>query len=143
MFGIIFSIIAGVAMSIQGVFNSRLSEKIGLWETNTLVQGSAFVLTLIVTFIWGKGNFKEIQNANKLYLTGGIIGVIITFTVMMSILKLGPTCAISIILVAQLIAAAIIDLFGLFDSEKLGFGFTKIIGVIVMIIGIIIFKWRS
>ena len=143
MFGIIFSIIAGVAMSIQGVFNSRLSEKIGLWETNTLVQGSAFVLTLIVTFIWGKGNFKEIQNANKLYLTGGIIGVIITFTVMMSILKLGPTYAISIILIAQLIAAAIIDFFGLFDSEKLGFGFTKIIGVIVMIIGIIIFKWRS
>lgn len=143
MFGIIFSIIAGVAMSIQGVFNSRLSEKIGLWETNTLVQGSAFVLTLIVTFIWGKGNFKEIENANKLYLTGGIIGVIITLTVMMSILKLGPTYAISIILIAQLIAAAIIDFFGLFDSEKLGFGFTKIIGVIVMIIGIIIFKWRS
>ena len=62
---------------------------------------------------------------------------------MMSILKLGPTYAISIILVAQLIAAALIDLFGLFDSEKIGFGFTKIIGVIVMIIGIIIFKWRS
>lgn len=143
MFGIIFSIIAGVAMSIQGVFNSRLGEKIGLWETNTIVQGSAFVLTLIITLLFGKGNFKEIQSTNKLYLTGGIIGVIITFTVMMSILKLGPTYAISIILVAQLIAAALIDLFGLFDSEKIGFGFTKIIGVIVMIIGIIIFKWRS
>lgn len=143
MLGVIFSIIAGVAMSIQGVFNSRLGEKIGLWETNTLVQGSAFVLTLIITLIWGKGNFKEIQNANKLYLTGGIIGVIITFTVMMSILKLRPTYAISIILIAQLIAAAVIDFFGLFDSEKLGFGFTKIIGVIVMIVGIIIFKWKS
>ncbi len=42
MLGIILAIISGAAMSIQGVFNTRVSEKIGVWETNTIVQGFCF-----------------------------------------------------------------------------------------------------
>ena len=64
MMAVIFAIISGISMSIQGVFNTRLSEKIGLWETNTLVQGIAFILTLLVTFFVGKGSFTSIKDAN-------------------------------------------------------------------------------
>lgn len=142
MIGIIFSVVAGIAMSFQGVFNTRLSGKIGLWETNLIVQGSAFIITLIITLIWGNGSLKEIKSANKLYLLGGVLGVVIIFTVMQGIKSLGPTYSISSILVAQLVTAAIIDAFGLFDTEKIAFGTNEIIGVIVMIAGIIIFKWR-
>lgn len=142
MLGIILSIIAGVAMSLQGVFNTRLGDKIGTWETNVIVQATGLILSLIALFIAGSGSFKDIRSANKLYLLGGALGVVIIITVMMGIKSLGPTCAISIILVAQLAAAALIDAFGLFDSTKIPFGTTKIIGVIVMIVGILIFKWK-
>lgn len=141
--GILFSIIAGIAMSLQGVFNTRTSEKMGLWETNAFVQGSAFILTLIIVLIAGNGNFKEIKNVNKLYLTGGILGAIIIYTVMMGIESLGPTYSIATILVAQLTAAGIIDTFGLFGSEQIKFGLTKYIGVGMMIVGIVIFKWKG
>ncbi|GAA0682200.1 MULTISPECIES: DMT family transporter [Clostridium] len=143
MIGIIFSIIAGAAMSFQGVFNTRLEEKIGTWETNVLVQGIAFLLTLIIVLFFGKGDFKELASANKLYLLGGVLGAVITFTVMKGIGDLGPTYAISTILVSQLLTAGIIDAFGLFDSQKLSFGFSKVIGIAIMIVGIIIFKWKS
>jgi transporter family-2 protein len=142
MLGIIFSIIAGVAMSLQGVFNTRLGEKIGTWETNVIVQATGLVISLVVLLIAGTGNLKNIKDANKLYLLGGALGVIIIFTVMSGIKSLGPTCAISIILVAQLTAAALIDAFGLFDSTKIVFGTTKIVGVVIMIVGILIFKWK-
>lgn len=142
MFGIISAIISGISMTFQGVFNTRLEEKVGVWETNAFVQGSAFLITIILVFFMGKGSFKELLTANKIYLTGGILGVIITFTVMGGIKNLGPTCAISIILIAQLISAAIVDAFGLFDTEKIPFSLNEIIGVAVMIIGIIIFKWK-
>lgn len=143
MLGIIFSIVAGVAMSIQGVFNTRLGEKIGLWETNTIVQGSAFIITIVITLIWGRGNFSELKSANKLYLLGGALSVIIIFTVMEGIRNLGTVYSISTILVAQLLTAGIIDAFGIFDSKKISFGLNEIIGVIVMIAGIVIFKWKS
>ncbi|MNI30972.1 hypothetical protein D3C73_848360 [compost metagenome] len=61
---------------------------------------------------------------------------------MMGIKSLGTTCSIAIILVAQLTAAALIDAFGLFDTDKITFGVNEIIGIILMIIGIVIFKWK-
>lgn len=32
--GILFSAVAGILVSLQSVFNTRVSDKIGLWETN-------------------------------------------------------------------------------------------------------------
>lgn len=142
MFGLISSIIAGISMSLQGVFNTRLGEKIGVWETNILVQGIGFALTLIILFFAGNGNFKNLSSANKLYLLGGPLGVIIIFTVMSGIENLGPTYSISTILVSQLAAAGIIDAFGLFGSEKISFDITKILGLIIIVAGIVLFKWR-
>lgn len=143
MLGIICSIIAGISMSIQGVFNTKLGEKIGLWETNLIVQGTGFLLTILIVLIAGKGNFKNIKEANKLYLLGGIIGVVIIYTVMKGIKELGTTCSIGTILVAQLAAAGVIDAFGLFDTKPVSFNLTKIIGIAVMITGIIIFKCKA
>jgi transporter family-2 protein len=143
MMGIISSIIAGICMSLQGVFNTRASEKIGLWETNTIVQGSAFIITLVIVLIIGNGNIKAIKEVNKIYLLGGVLGAVIIFTVMLGIENMGPTYSIATILVAQLTAAGIIDAFGLFGSEQIKFGLTKFIGIGVMILGIIIFKWKG
>ncbi|AKA71306.1 DMT family transporter [Clostridium scatologenes] len=143
MLGIIFSIIAGISMSLQGVFNTRLGEKIGLWETNAIVQGTGFALTLITLFLLGNGSLSNIKYCNKIYLLGGFLGVIITFTVMKGIASLGATYSIATILVAQLTAAALIDAFGFFGATQVKFHITKIIGICIMILGIIIFKWKG
>lgn len=143
MFGIIFSIVAGLAMSIQGVFNTRVSDKIGLWETNLIVQGTAFVFTLIAYFFLKDGDFGRIKTVNKLYLLGGLIGVIITFTVMKGIGTLGPTYSILIILFSQLIFAALIECFGLFDTPKLCFDWRNYVGIILMLAGILLFKFKK
>lgn len=142
MAGILLSIISGICMTLQGIFNTRASEKISTLQTNVLVQGSGFLLTVIILLAFGKCDFKGIKDINKLYLTGGILGVIIIFTVMQGIKSLGATCSIITILIAQLLSAAIIDAFGLFGTTQINFSFTKIIGVVLMLIGVIIFKWK-
>lgn len=140
--GIIFSIIAGAAMSIQGVMNTRLSDKIGLYESNMFVQGTAFVLSLIAMWILGKGNLRALGEVNKLYLLGGVLGLVITITVMLGIGKLSPTVAISVILISQLFVAALIDAFGIMDSQKIAFGWNKFVGMALMIGGVLLFKWQ-
>lgn len=141
--GFIFAIISGAAMSIQGVMNTRLGEKIGVYESNMFVQGTAFILSLIVMWIMGKGNIMAITQANKLYWFGGVLGLIITLTVMKSVGSLNPTIAISTILIAQLITAAIIDAFGFMDSEKIAFTWTKYVGIALMLGGVLLFKWQK
>ena len=130
-------------MSFQGVFNTRVSEKIGLWETNVFVQGTGLIVTLIILLIAGNGNFKNIKEVNKLYLLGGVLGAIITFSVIQGITNMGPTCSIAIILVAQLLAAGVIDRFGMFGAQQIKFALSKFIGIGIMIVGIVIFKWKG
>ncbi|NMF07686.1 DMT family transporter [Clostridium beijerinckii] len=142
MFGIICAIISGIAMSIQGVFNTRLGEKIGVWETTLLVQIIALVLSLIIFLFLGDGNYSNLKDSNKIYLLGGALGVVITFTVIKSVSSMGPTFGIGIILISQLLAAALIDAFGLFGSERLRFSLNHFLGIAIMIAGIVIFKWN-
>lgn len=142
MLGIIFSVVAGAAMSIQGVMNTRLGEKIGIYEANVIIAGLSFVVAIIAFFIMGNGNFKEVANVNKIYLLGGVLGYAITITVMLAIGKLSPSVAVSIILVSQLAVAAIIEAFGIMDSDKVAFLWNKYVGLMLMVGGILLFKWK-
>lgn len=142
MLGVIMCIISGAAMSVQGVFNTRLSEQTGLLESNFIVQATALVLAAVSLF-WSEGNMARALSVNKLYLTGGVLAMVITLTVMLAIKNLTPTIAISIILISQLAAAALIDAFGLFGTEKAVFGMRKIIGLCVMLGGILLFSYKK
>ena len=139
LWGIIFSIIAGMAM---GVMNTRLGEGIGNMEANAFVQGSAFALALVVLLFYRQGSFSALGQVNKLYWLGGVLGLVITLTVMLGIKSLGTTLAISIILISQLFIAALIDAFGLFGSEKLAFGWNKYVGLALMTGGMLFFRLR-
>lgn len=140
LWGIVFSIVAGMAMSVQGVMNTRLGEGIGNMEANAFVQGTAFALALIVLIFWRQGSFTSLGQVNKLYWLGGVLGIVITLTVMLGIKSLGTTLAISIILISQLLIAALIDAFGLMGSEKIAFGWTKYAGLALMTGGMLLFK---
>ena len=140
LWGILFSIIAGMAMSVQGVMNTRLGEGIGNMEANVFVQGTAFALALAVLLFYRQGSFAQLGSVNKLYWLGGALGIVITLTVMLGIKNLGTTLAISIILISQLLVAALIDAFGIMGSEKIAFGWSKYLGLALMTGGMLVFK---
>ncbi|MBO4896720.1 MAG: DMT family transporter [Clostridia bacterium] len=140
MMGTVFSVIAGAAMSVQGVFNTAVSGTAGLYEANTFIQGTAFLLSLVLGLFLGDGSYNKLFSVNKIYLTGGILGVLITVFVMLAIKHKGATVAVSVILVSQLLTAALIDAFGLFETQKIAFGLYKYLGLLLMIAGVIIFK---
>ena len=142
MMGFLFSIIAGAAMSIQGVMNTRLQDGMGLWEANAWVQGTAFALSLLAAWIFGKGQFANLMNMPKWYWLGGAFGLLITVTVMLSIKGLSPAVAVSVILIAQLITAACIDAFGWMGQEKMPLGIKQWIGAALMLGGVVLFRLR-
>ena len=142
LLGIVFSIAAGMAMSVQGVMNTRLGEEIGTMEANAFVQGTAFALALAVLMFWRQGSFSQLGQVSKLYWLGGVLGIVITVTVMLGIKSLGTTLAVSVILISQLLVAACIDAFGLMGSERLAFTWHKYAGLALMTGGMLLFKCR-
>ena len=73
---------------------------------------------------------------------GGVFGLLITVTVMLSIKGLSPTVAISVILIAQLLVAACIDAFGWMGQEKVSMGLKQFAGLGLMLGGVVLFKLR-
>lgn len=141
MTGILFALLAGLLMSIQGVFNTRVMDSSNMWATNSWVHFSAFAASISIWFFTGRESLLSVFNeSNKLYLFGGVIGAFITFTVIKGISSLGPIYATMLILLAQLIASCLIESFGIFGTERICFEWSKLIGVALMIAGIVVFK---
>ena len=70
------------------------------------------------------------------------MGVFITYSVIVSMNKLGPAKAVLLIVIAQIAVAYLLELFGLFGTEKADFQVRKLIGMAVAVLGLIIFKWE-
>ena len=121
MLGFLSAILAGAAMSVQGVMNTRLGEKVGTLETNAFVQLVGFLLALLIAIFFGKGNIRLLPQAPWYAWLGGVLAPVITLTVMWAIGSLTPTVAISAILLSQLTVAALIDVFGWLGAEKMPF----------------------
>lgn len=140
--GILFSLLAGIFITLQGIFNTTVSSKAGLWLTTTIVHAIGLIGSVIIYMIVKDGNIKDLYEVNKVYLLGGIFGVIIVYSVMQGITHAGPAFSVSILLITQLIVALIINSLGLFGVEPIGLSINKIIGVLVMIGGVIIFQYK-
>ncbi len=144
MWGIIFALISGALMSIQGVFNTEVTKQTSLWVSTGFVQLTAFFVCVIAWLCTGRESVTLLASVRPWYLlTGGILGAFITITVVQSMGKLGPAQSVMIIVTSQVVIAYLIELFGLFGSEKAEFSWRKLLGVAIAIAGIILFRWEK
>ena len=127
-------------MSVQGVMNTRLGESVGTAEANAFVQATAAVLAAAALLFHRAGSFAALAGTSPVYMLGGVLGLIITLTVMLGMRALSPAVAVSVILVSQLLTAAAIDALGLLGTEKVPLSWGKALGAALMIAGVIIFK---
>ena len=140
--GFIIALLSGALMSIQGVFNTEVTKQTSIWVSSGWVQFSAFIACVIMWFFTGRTEVGGLfQVEPKYMLAGGVMGALITYTVIKSVGTLGPAKSALLIVVAQIIVAYAIEVMGLFGVDKVGFEWKKAIGALVAIAGIIIFRW--
>lgn len=141
--GYIIAMISGALMSIQGVWNTQLTNKSSQWVTNSFVQATALLVSLIAWFFTGQESFSKLFHiSNKFLLLSGVLGAFITMTVIKSTASLGPAKAALLIVIAQLSVSYVIELFGLWGIDRQPFEIRKILGLLISIAGIIVFKWE-
>lgn len=141
MIGFLIAMISGALMSIQGVFNTGVTKSSSIWVAAGFVQITAFITCVVMWFVDGKPPVMGIFGVQpKIALLGGVIGAFITFTVVKSMSTLGVAKAEITIVVTQIAVAYLIELFGLFGSEKTEFSWMKLLGIAVAIAGVVIFS---
>ncbi|MFO7887232.1 MAG: DMT family transporter [Eubacteriales bacterium] len=143
MLGVLFSTLAGLFISLQNVFNTRISEKVGFIEATAVVHAVGLIFAIGAVILFGRGNLRNLPEVNKVYLLAGFFGVMIIFNIMKGISLLGTAFAMAIAIVSQLTFATIIDTFGLFGMPQIKLVIAKPIGILIMIVGIIVFNLKG
>lgn len=142
MWGMVIALISGALMSIQGVFNTAVTKQTSIWVSAGWVQLSAFAVCVVM---WALSGRKEIGGLFRVepgyMLLGGVIGAVITYTVIRSIHALGPARSALLIVIAQILVSYGIEVLGLFGVEQADFSWRRIIGATVAIAGIVIFHY--
>lgn len=141
MWALLIALLSGAMMSIQGVLNTEVTKQTSIWVSAGWVQLTAFFTCVILWFFYDKNPVNAIMQVRPLYmLAGGIIGALITYTVIRSMDGLGPAKATLLIVVTQIVVAYGIELFGLFGVDKAPFEWKKLLGAAIAVAGIIIFR---
>ena len=142
MSGILIALLSGALMSVQGVFNTDVTKNTSLWVSTCFVQFSALAVCLIIWFFTDRQSFSTILDVpNKYALLGGVLGAFITVTVIRGMESLGPAKAAMLIVISQLVVAYVIEIFGMFGVDKQPLEWRKVGGMLLAILGIVIFKW--
>ena len=143
MIGFFIALISGALMSVQGVFNTQVTKASGIWAASAFVQLTALFVCLGAWLVTDRSSLTGVFSVQPKYmLLGGAIGAFITYTVIRSMELLGPAKAVMLIVVAQLLVAYIMELLGWFGVEKQPWEWRKLIGMLIAIVGIVIFEWK-
>ena len=143
MIGFFIALLSGALMSVQGVFNTQVTKTSGIWVANAFVQLSAFLVCMGIWLCTDRTSFATLLKVEPKYmLLGGVMGAGITYTVIKGMDLLGPARAVMLIVIAQLIVAYGIELLGWFGVEKQPLEARKVVGMLIAIAGIIVFKWK-
>jgi bacterial/archaeal transporter family-2 protein len=138
--GLLFALIAGTLVSVQNVFNSKVNEQAGRWATTSLVLGMGFAASFLMGLLFEGRQLFAAKPMEPWFWFSGLIGVGVVTCLVQGIKLLGPTYAISIVLVAQLGCAIVWDTFGWLGLDKVPFTLQQLAGAILIVSGIIIFK---
>ncbi|ATD64456.1 DMT family transporter [Neisseria weixii] len=135
---------AGVASAMQAAINTQLARSMG-GETLIATLISFVVGTVALFFItWDKTDlfgYLAIGQQSWWKLSGGLIGVMFVFTSVLLAPKLGIANMLFVIIIGQLLAAAVIDHYGLIGMAVQEMTMPKLIGLVVMGVGLALFSF--
>ncbi|WP_458126662.1 DMT family transporter [Paenibacillus sp. Z3-2] len=140
MRGIIFALLGGACITLQGVANTRISTDMGTWQAATITQLTGFILAALILMFVRDTNLQGLKQVKPMYMAGGAFGAVIIFSEVTAIQQIGVTFTISALLIAQLFLTFLVDSNGWFGVVKQKMKLPQFLGIALMVTGVIIMK---
>lgn len=137
------AVFLGLAIGLQPTINARLGNFTGEAALAALVSTltSSTILILYILILrpeipsWG-----QLRVGPWWMWTGGIIGAVYVAISLNLAQRLGATVLVSVVLIGQMVAAIVIDHYGLLGLEQQSISPFRVLGVIFLIIGVILIR---
>lgn len=131
------AVIIGMIISVMLSFNGLLEERVG--TSISLIIIHVVGLVTISTLLLVKKEKVKLSKKIPIYMyCGGLVGVVLTLVNITTINAVGVALTTALAVFGQLIFSALIDHFGWFGMKKYPFNKKKIIGFLIIFIGLIV-----
>jgi bacterial/archaeal transporter family-2 protein len=131
------AVAAGLAGSVQVALMSRLGERIGVLGAlafSTALTAAIAVLILLVAR-GSLGAFSRAVHQPWWMLLGGVMGLLIVFTITYAGPRIGVAATVGILIAGQLAMGAAIDRWGLFGSQQIALHWPRVLGIVLLAAG--------
>jgi transporter family-2 protein len=134
---VLFAILAGVAGSVQVAVMSKLGDRVGVFGALAWATTLAAILTLVLLLVVKRSadGFVEAARAPVWMWSGAAMAVIIVLAITVAGSRIGVIATVSVLLAGQFAAGAAIDRWGLLGAERVGIGWWKVVGIVLLGIG--------
>lgn len=139
----VLAVFAGVFFAVQGPINTALGKRTSVFQAAAVSFLGGAVISGIIALILRRGDLGQIKNAPFWQLIGGCYGAVNVAVTIAAIPVVGAALALTAIMFGQILAAAVIDGFGLLGSPKVNISSLRIAGIIFVAAGILMIYFGS
>ena len=113
-----------------------ISQRLGLFESVFIVHLGGAVVALIPLLIYGGGKLGQWRSLPWYTLGAGIFGLIVIAAISYMIPRIGVAASITTIVAGQLLVGTILDHFGLLGAVEKSLDPARVIGLVVVLVGV-------
>ena len=125
----------GVAVGLQGPLASMMSGRLGTLESVFIVHLGGAILAGLPLLVMRGGNLGAWRDVPWYALAAGTLGLVVLSAVSYTIPRIGIATTVTLIVVAQLATAALLDHFGLLGATVRVLDPARLVGIVVLFAG--------
>ncbi len=132
---ILFGLIAGTAVALQGPMISLIGQRMGNLESIFIIHLSGAFLSGIPLLFLGGGALNQWRSLPWYVFFAGGFGIVIVGTISFGLPKIGAAAIFTLIIVGQVITAVLLDHFGWFQTPVRTADLSRIAGIAIIMFG--------
>ena len=144
---VLIMFLAGFCISLQGPINSSLRvalESPVMSATLSFLSGSLALLCITATGVFGGAGtgLRGMQSAPAWAYLGGIMGATFVLGSILAIPEIGVVVAICAGVLGQMVGSYLTDAFGWFGLNKVPFDPLRLLGIVLLVLGVLLVQRR-
>ena len=138
---ILLAFLTGIAISVQAGVNANLRQSLTNPVLAAAVSFGTGLIALIIMLLASGASVSPIDTLRQVSWwkwTGGVIGAVYVTTVIVSVPKIGPANLVSLSVAGQLLAAVVLDHYGLLGFALHPANGWRLLGMAVIMVGVVL-----
>jgi transporter family-2 protein len=129
---------AGCLVGMQAPINSRLGKTVGSLQAATFsfLVGTTLLLLIAAFVRGGLGSLSQVRQVPWWALVGGLLGAVYVSVALVAVRTLGASGLTAVVITGQLAISVAIDRFGLFGITKEHITASRIVGLVLLVVGV-------